>query len=82
VFPNHVLAPMTLFWHLISEPVWQIVPNCNIGVALKDKMIDVFQSIGNVMGKKIAKTAMMSLLPVLSVSAKMANTNVKTKIAL
>jgi hypothetical protein len=82
VFPVHANALMILFWHLINAPVWPIVPNYSTGVDLMDRMIDVYQSTGNVMERKIAKMVMTNPHPALNVSAKLANTSVRTKTAL
>jgi hypothetical protein len=82
VFPAHANALMILFWHLTSAPVWPIVPNYSTGVDLMDRMIDVYQSIGNVMAKKIAKMVMMNPRPALNAFVKPVNTSVRTKIAL
>jgi hypothetical protein len=82
VFPVHANALMILFWHLINAPVWPIVPNYSTGVDLTDRMIDVYQSIGNVMAKKIAKMVMMNPHPALNAFVKLANTSVRIKTAL
>ena len=78
----HALALITLSLCQTRKHVRPNVLQCSIDVDLKEKMIDVFHSGGNVMAKRIVKMATTKEASVLKENVHQDNFNVKIKIVL